>query len=262
MVPWSKSERKGSCGERTKKANGDRFAQSSLQNMKNDHSSLSTQDRGCLATFSSDESTQLDISFDDIPNLTVNGDGTFRENRETKLKTSSIKTSVSETVLTIKEKLQQFSLAKLRKTSDGNKIESSVPNSQQNGSQSYLRGQNEHFERNGEKEEWYSNLNFQMKCEYRSLPGYGDQNTGLRNKARFSKKTSEIVDKEKCNNEDSVTSLKMPRFRRFYHVFRKDELLDLVKCVPELKVVSQYYDHGNWAVIAEKQSNNKIECQM
>ena len=48
------------------------------------------------------------------------------------------------------------------------------------------------------------------------------------------------------------TSLQGDRFKRFYHVFIKEELSELVQCVPELNVLTQNYDHGNWVVIAEK----------
>ena len=42
------------------------------------------------------------------------------------------------------------------------------------------------------------------------------------------------------------------QFHRFYHVFREEELLMLIKRAPDLKVVYHSYDHGNWTVIAEK----------
>lgn len=48
------------------------------------------------------------------------------------------------------------------------------------------------------------------------------------------------------------TSLHGDRFKRFYHVFIKEELSELVQSVPGLKVLTQNYDHGNWVVMAEK----------
>ncbi|XP_030056237.1 probable tRNA methyltransferase 9B isoform X2 [Microcaecilia unicolor] len=40
---------------------------------------------------------------------------------------------------------------------------------------------------------------------------------------------------------------------RYYHVFRKGELVELIEQhIPELHVVQAYFDHANWCVIAEK----------
>ncbi|KAE8627319.1 hypothetical protein XENTR_v10006939 [Xenopus tropicalis] len=40
---------------------------------------------------------------------------------------------------------------------------------------------------------------------------------------------------------------------RYYHIFRKGELIELIeKFVPELHVVQTYFDHSNWCVVAEK----------
>lgn len=46
---------------------------------------------------------------------------------------------------------------------------------------------------------------------------------------------------------------------RYYHVFRKGELVDLIgHHVPELHVVQAYFDHSNWCVVAEKVNVWKI----
>jgi hypothetical protein len=47
------------------------------------------------------------------------------------------------------------------------------------------------------------------------------------------------------------------RFKRFYHVFIKDELSELVQSVRTLNVLTQYYDHGNWVVKAEKRKGQE-----
>lgn len=42
-------------------------------------------------------------------------------------------------------------------------------------------------------------------------------------------------------------------FHRYYHVFREGELDQLInKYVENLHILSSYYDHSNWCVIAEK----------
>ena len=46
-------------------------------------------------------------------------------------------------------------------------------------------------------------------------------------------------------------------FKRYYHVFIKDELSELVQSVRALNVITQYYDHGNWVVRAEKRKNQE-----
>ncbi|GFR93062.1 hypothetical protein ElyMa_006216200 [Elysia marginata] len=40
---------------------------------------------------------------------------------------------------------------------------------------------------------------------------------------------------------------------RYYHVFKKDELEDLIKeFVPNLCVIDTFYDHSNWCIVAQK----------
>ena len=54
-------------------------------------------------------------------------------------------------------------------------------------------------------------------------------------------------------DSEQVEPTEPEKLQRYYHVFRKGELVQLIESgVPSLKVVKEYYDHGNWAVIAEK----------
>ncbi len=41
-------------------------------------------------------------------------------------------------------------------------------------------------------------------------------------------------------------------YQRYYHVFRKGELVDVVLKVSALQVQEQFYDHENWCVVAVK----------
>ena len=42
-------------------------------------------------------------------------------------------------------------------------------------------------------------------------------------------------------------------FHRYYHVFREGELDQLIeRYVENLHIISSYYDHANWCVVAEK----------
>ncbi|NXG41738.1 TRM9B methyltransferase, partial [Psilopogon haemacephalus] len=53
--------------------------------------------------------------------------------------------------------------------------------------------------------------------------------------------------------EQPGTALDTQAFMRYYHVFRQGELCALLRDhVPELRVLSASYDHGNWCVVAEK----------
>lgn len=50
-----------------------------------------------------------------------------------------------------------------------------------------------------------------------------------------------------------VTTAKRTTLQRYYHVFSAKELPDLIEgSVHGVNVLKDYYDHGNWAVIAEK----------
>ena len=41
-------------------------------------------------------------------------------------------------------------------------------------------------------------------------------------------------------------------YKRFYHMFLKGELDELVAQVPGHKVEKSYFDHANWAVVLRK----------
>lgn len=42
-------------------------------------------------------------------------------------------------------------------------------------------------------------------------------------------------------------------YHRYYHVFREGELDQLIeKYVENLHIISSYYDHASWCIIAEK----------
>ncbi|KHJ99245.1 hypothetical protein OESDEN_00768 [Oesophagostomum dentatum] len=51
-----------------------------------------------------------------------------------------------------------------------------------------------------------------------------------------------------------MATLRQVTFYRFYHVFRKGELENLINSIPCLSVVRSSFEHGNWCVIVEKQS--------
>ncbi|KAJ1345806.1 hypothetical protein KIN20_000424 [Parelaphostrongylus tenuis] len=44
-------------------------------------------------------------------------------------------------------------------------------------------------------------------------------------------------------------------FYRFYHVFQKGELENLVNSIPSLNVIRSSFEHGNWCVVVEKVAN-------
>ncbi|KAK6743924.1 hypothetical protein RB195_010925 [Necator americanus] len=52
---------------------------------------------------------------------------------------------------------------------------------------------------------------------------------------------------------ETMATLREVTFYRFYHVFRKGELENLITSIPSLTVVRSSFEHGNWCVIAEKQ---------
>ncbi|NXU57497.1 TRM9B methyltransferase, partial [Turnix velox] len=77
--------------------------------------------------------------------------------------------------------------------------------------------------------------------------------------SRFLKRTSTTdstdspLDSAVSVEDPTDATLDTRAFMRYYHVFREGELCSLVEeNVPELQIVSSYYDHGNWCVIAEK----------
>lgn len=57
------------------------------------------------------------------------------------------------------------------------------------------------------------------------------------------------------NSQDSLQSDMggAPTLHRYYHVFREGELDQLIeKYVQNLHIISSYYDHANWCIVAEK----------
>ncbi|RNA39036.1 putative tRNA methyltransferase 9 [Brachionus plicatilis] len=60
-------------------------------------------------------------------------------------------------------------------------------------------------------------------------------------------------------NDDDAEDRDNSLNKRFYHVFRKNELDNMVKqhC-PELVIYESYYDHGNWSICARKEKLNPI----
>ncbi|KAL6727138.1 hypothetical protein Aduo_009042 [Ancylostoma duodenale] len=52
---------------------------------------------------------------------------------------------------------------------------------------------------------------------------------------------------------ETMATLREVNFYRFYHVFRKGELENLVNSIPSLVVVRSSFEHGNWCVVVEKQ---------
>lgn len=64
---------------------------------------------------------------------------------------------------------------------------------------------------------------------------------------------------EKKNEKSSQESLQSDNvggeitYHRYYHVFREGELDQLIeKYVQNLHIISSYYDHASWCVVAEK----------
>jgi len=41
-------------------------------------------------------------------------------------------------------------------------------------------------------------------------------------------------------------------YQRYCHVYRQGELLELVSALPHVRVLDEYYDTGNWCILAEK----------
>ncbi|CAJ0941975.1 unnamed protein product, partial [Mesorhabditis belari] len=52
--------------------------------------------------------------------------------------------------------------------------------------------------------------------------------------------------------QEALATLRKVTFYRFYHVFKKGELEALISSIPQLKVLSSQFEHGNWCILAEK----------
>lgn len=65
---------------------------------------------------------------------------------------------------------------------------------------------------------------------------------------RMPTRHKKIVESQEQDELDDKES-----YKRFYHVFKEDELMALIeKHVKSLHVIESYYDHANWCVVAEK----------
>ena len=57
---------------------------------------------------------------------------------------------------------------------------------------------------------------------------------------------------ETKNSEQKTSSDGVPTFYRYYHVFQEGELEKLCGMAKGVRIISSYYDQGNWCVILEK----------
>ena len=63
------------------------------------------------------------------------------------------------------------------------------------------------------------------------------------------------TDKFNISSEKNEENDLISKNNRFYHVFKKNELNDLVReSCPNLLIYESYYDHGNWVICARKES--------
>lgn len=264
LVPWSRNVGKESNDHRSSDNNQVllNFPKSnkksalcttkeSNETVKNRRSSPLEGDRRRLTVvdFSSCEFMQID-PLSRKPNVCIIKEE-LAESKETNLlNLSYLKNSLSETVAGISEKLQLFSFAKRRTSSDCDEKAVGVSNFQETYSCN-TKNSKKHWAQIREDKLWFYDNTHRMKCVEKSME---NSSTHLNYKSTCYDGTSKIADWEACNNGDPGTSSKLPSFHRFYHVFKKDELLELLQCVPGMNVISQLYDHGNWAVTAEKQT--------
>lgn len=65
--------------------------------------------------------------------------------------------------------------------------------------------------------------------------------------------TEDCYDSSRQNSLSSDEATEDFTFHRYYHVFREGELDQLIEnYVDNLHIISSYYDHANWCIIAEK----------
>ncbi|XP_035709172.1 uncharacterized protein LOC118436102 [Folsomia candida] len=77
--------------------------------------------------------------------------------------------------------------------------------------------------------------------------GSGSSSSRMRHQGGHSSKSSYAAGEEDTENSTHLT------YHRYYHVFREGELDKLIeKYVQNLHIISSYYDHANWCIIAEK----------
>jgi alkylated DNA repair protein alkB family protein 8 len=67
-------------------------------------------------------------------------------------------------------------------------------------------------------------------------------------KEKGEKLEKQILTKEKVLDKERKTVV----YKRYYHVFWKNELEDLIKQIEGLEVVESYFDHANWCVKVKK----------
>ena len=78
------------------------------------------------------------------------------------------------------------------------------------------------------------------------------------------KKTQEDGSKRKDDKsspkkeESSRQQEKQDIYQRYCHVYQKGELPGLVALTPNLKLEKEYFDTGNWAVIATKEVKKNV----
>jgi hypothetical protein len=163
---------------------------------------------------------------------------------------SSLINSINNFTAELKEKLQSFSFSKGRKlqSDDGRKFDETDSNQyyqcQTNCNGNSLvrsvKGSEVLSVKSKQKLDKTKQYKRSSLCDNAIL----EYNSGRMNRG--------INDSISCNGNGESSSSQVGRFKRFYHVFIKDELSELVQSVRALKVLTQYYDHGNWVVKAEK----------
>jgi len=80
-----------------------------------------------------------------------------------------------------------------------------------------------------------------------NLPGSSGR---IRHQGTSSKSSSAAGEDTESSAAENSTAL---TYHRYYHVFREGELDKLIeKYVKNLHIISSYYDHANWCIIAEK----------
>jgi hypothetical protein len=89
----------------------------------------------------------------------------------------------------------------------------------------------------------------------RPIPGHNPcRNSESRNS--WDTTTSMSTSQDSLQSSDCPTSentTHTTNFHRYYHVFREHELDRLIeKYVENLHIISSYYDHANWCIVAEK----------
>ncbi len=115
------------------------------------------------------------------------------------------------------------------------------------------------FESNGEIEDEPSSTN-KKTPDCISLPSTSvsasSSTSQVNQKAQpCSEKPNDSSDSKNCpqKSDPDKDDLDNSSNRRFYHVFKKNELDNLVRenC-PDLIIYDSYYDHGNWCICAQK----------